>query len=74
MQIRCAIATYALIAILNKELQLKVSLYTRPQSLSDSVFEKHRFHAPCGQTSSHTLLHFPNQLILFDIKPDTTAS
>ena len=39
-QIWCAIATYVLIAIVKKELQLKISLYTCLQILSVSVFEK----------------------------------
>ncbi len=39
-QIWCAIATYVLIAIAKKELQLKSSLYTCLQILSVSVFEK----------------------------------
>ena len=39
-QIWCAVATYVLIAIVKKELQLKVSLYTFVQILSVSIFEK----------------------------------
>ena len=39
-QVWCAIATYVLIAIVKKELQLKSSLYTCLQILSVSVFEK----------------------------------
>ena len=39
-QIWCAIATYVLIAIIKKELQLGASLYTLLQILSVSVFEK----------------------------------
>ena len=39
-QLWCAIATYVLIAIVKKELQLKASLYTCLQILSVSVFEK----------------------------------
>jgi hypothetical protein len=39
-QIWCAIATYALIAIIEKELQLDASLYTCLQILSVSAFEK----------------------------------
>lgn len=39
-QIWCAVATYVLIAIVKKELQLKASLYTCLQILSVSVFEK----------------------------------
>ena len=39
-QIWCAIATYVLIAIIKKELQLKASLYTLLQILSVSTFAK----------------------------------
>ena len=39
-QIWCAVATYVLIAIVKKELQLEPSLYTLLQILSVSVFEK----------------------------------
>ena len=39
-QVWCAIATYVLIAIVKKELQLDASLYTCLQILSVSVFEK----------------------------------
>ena len=39
-QIWCAVATYVLIAIVKKELQLNASLYTLLQILSVSVFEK----------------------------------
>ena len=39
-RVGCAIATYVLIAIVKKELQLKSSLYTFLQILSVSVFEK----------------------------------
>src|SRR5450759_3341521 len=39
-QIWCAVATYVLIAIVKKELQLDASLYTLLQILSVSVFEK----------------------------------
>ena len=39
-QIWCAICTYVLIAIVKKELHLNSSLYTCPQILSVSVFEK----------------------------------
>lgn len=39
-QIWCAVATYVLIAIVKKELQLNASLYTLLQVLSVSVFEK----------------------------------
>ena len=45
-QVWCAIATYVLIAIVKKELQLESSLYTCLQILSVSVFEK--THISCA--------------------------
>ncbi len=39
-QVWCAVATYVLIAIVKKELQIDASLYTCLQILSVSVFEK----------------------------------
>lgn len=39
-QVRCAVVTYVLIAIVKKRLQLAASLYTCLQILSVSVFEK----------------------------------
>ena len=39
-QVWCAVATYVLIAIVTKELQLRASLYTCLQVLSVSVFER----------------------------------
>ena len=57
-----------------KKLRFNVSLYTCLQFLSASVFEKTRISCALQQAISHTLLHYHgNQLILFDIKPDTTA-
>ena len=41
-QIWCAVATYVLIAIVKKELQIDASLYTLLQILSVSVFEKNQ--------------------------------
>jgi len=66
-QIWCAVATYVLIAIVKKELNLDASLYTCLQILSVSIFEKTEISCalqPCLpqnliQTSS-------NQLNLFD--------
>ena len=40
MQIWCAIATYVLIAIVKKQLQLESSLYTCLQIQTESVFVK----------------------------------
>ena len=66
-QIWCAVATYVLIAIVKKELQINASLYTLLQILSVSVFEKSQLqHALQGvvyitETDSAT-----NQLNLFN--------
>jgi hypothetical protein len=66
-QIWCAVATYVLIAILKKELQLDASLYTCLQILSVSVFEKTEiscaFQPDRPQREVGT---GANQLILFD--------
>jgi hypothetical protein len=66
-QIWCAVATYVLIAIVKKELQLNASLYTLLQILSVSVFEK----TPLSQAFAGSSLipeqnDFANQLNLFD--------
>lgn len=66
-QIWCAVATYVLIAIVKKELQLDASLYTLLQILSVSVFEKtllSQAFAGSILISEHT--DFSNQLNLFD--------
>ncbi len=66
-QIWCAIATYVLIAIVKKELQLDASLYTCLQILSVSVFEKAQLLSALQparlQTGQGTT---NNQLNLFD--------
>ncbi len=65
-QIWCAVATYVLIAIVKKELQLEASLYNLLQILSVSVFEKNEL-ASALQLSS-ALPETPlgaNQLNLF---------
>ena len=67
-QIWCAVATYVLIAIIKRELQLKASLYTVLQIISVSAFEKTRL----SQAFSDVLLSqeqavLANQLNLFDI-------
>ena len=65
-QVWCAIATYVLIAIVKKELQLDASLYTCLQSLSVSVFEKTQI--PCALQADDYKNQSPltaNQLILF---------
>jgi Domain of unknown function (DUF4372)/Transposase DDE domain len=66
-QVWCAVATYVLIAIVKKELQLDASLYTLLQILSVSVFEKTplvQAFAGSGQISKQA--DFYNQLNLFD--------
>jgi hypothetical protein len=66
-QIWCAVATYVLIAIVKKELQLDASLYSLLQILSVSVFEKtllSQAFAGSGQFPEQT--DFANQLNLFD--------
>ena len=66
-QIWCAIATYVLIAIVKKELQLKISLYTCLQILSVSVFEKTQVSCALrGDDYESNPLPCANQLILFD--------
>jgi transposase len=67
-QVWCAVATYVLIAIVKKELQLDASLYTCLQILSVSVFEKTEIS--CALQTDHPQAEPPNdahQLILFNI-------
>lgn len=66
-QVWCAVATYVLIAIVKKELQLDASLYTCLQILSVSVFEKTEIS--CALQTNHPPAEPPNdahQLILFN--------
>ena len=66
-QIWCAVATYVLIAIIKKELQLDASLYTLLQILSVSVFEKTQLsQAFSGSGQFSEQAYFANQLNLFD--------
>jgi hypothetical protein len=66
-QIWCAVATYVLIAIVTKELQLDVSLYTCLQILSVSIFEKTKISCALQPDRSQREIATPaNQLILFD--------
>ena len=66
-QVWCAVATYVLIAIVKKELQLDASLYTCLQILSVSVFEKTQISCALQADASQTeLLDAANQLNLFD--------
>ena len=66
-QIWCAVATYVLIAIVKKELQLEASLYTCLQILSVSVFEKTEVSCALQPNRSQpSPLIAANQLTLFD--------
>jgi len=66
-QIWCAVATYVLIAIVKKELQLNASLYTCLQILSVSLFEKTELSCGLQPDRSQREVATPaNQLILFD--------
>jgi len=67
-QIWCAVATYVLIAIVKKELQLDASLYTCLQILSASIFEKTEIS--CARQPERANPEPPiaaDQLILFDL-------
>jgi hypothetical protein len=66
-QIWCAVATYVLIAIVKKELQVNASLYTCLQILSVSIFEKTELlWALQPDKSQREVDASANQLILFD--------
>ena len=66
-QIWCAVATYVLIAIVKKELQLNASLYTCLQILSVSIFEKTELSCALQpDKSQREVATLANQLILFD--------
>jgi len=66
-QIWCAVATYVLIAIVKKKLQLDASLYTCLQILSVSIFEKTEISCALQPDRSQREIATPaNQLILFD--------
>jgi len=67
-QIWCAVATYVLIAIVKKELNLDASLYTCLQILSVSIFEKTEISCALQPSLNRTdQPDFANQLNLFDI-------
>jgi hypothetical protein len=66
-QIWCAVATYVLISIVKKELQLNASLYTCLQILSVSIFEKTELSCALQpDISQREIDTAANQLILFD--------
>jgi len=65
-QVWCAVATYVLIAIVRKQLQLDASLYTCLQILSVSLFEKTELSCALQPDDSQTNHpHDANQLNLF---------
>lgn len=67
-QVWCAVATYVLIAIVKKELQLDASLYTCLQILSVSVFEKTQLSSALQADATDVgELDLANQLNLFEI-------
>jgi hypothetical protein len=67
-QIWCAVATYVLIAIARKQLQLDASLYTCLQILSVSVFEKTKLsQALQADAEVPDSGEIGNQLMLFTI-------
>jgi hypothetical protein len=67
-QIWCAVATYVLIAIVKKELQINASLYSLLQILSVSVFEKTQLsQAFAGSAQLPEQTGSYNQLNLYDI-------
>lgn len=66
-QIWCAVATYVLVAIVKKELQIDASLYTLLQILSVSVFEKTQLsQAFAGGSYIPEQSDLTNQLNLLD--------
>ena len=67
-QIWCAVATYVLIAIVKRNLQLEASLYTLLQIISVSVFEKTQLlQAFSGTLPNNEYVDTGNQLNLFNI-------
>ncbi len=67
-QVWCAVATYVLIAIVKKELQLDASLYTLLQIISVTIFEKMPLQQALTETAHHSNdLVNPNQLILLGV-------
>ena len=66
-QVWCAVATYVLIAIVRKELQLDASVYTCLQILSVSIFEKTEVSCALQTDLSPSgVVDLANQLNLFD--------
>ena len=66
-QVWCAVATYVLIAIVKKELQLDAPLYSCLQILSVSVFEKTQLSCALQPDPSQSdPINEANQLNLFN--------
>lgn len=66
-QVWCAVATYVLIAIVRKELQIDASMYTCLQILSVSVFEKTQLSCAFpGDESTTEQSDDAKQLMLFN--------
>lgn len=53
-QVWCAVATYALIAVVRKELGIEASMYTMLQVLSVSIFEKNELRSAFAVEEPHT--------------------
>ena len=67
-QIWIAIATYVLIAIIRKQLRLKISLYTLLQILSVTAFENTPILRAClNRPEQEQTEQNPNQLMLFEL-------
>jgi hypothetical protein len=66
-QIWCSVATYVLITIVKKNLQLGASLYTCLQILSVSIFQKTEISCALQpDRSQREIVSSANRLILFD--------
>jgi hypothetical protein len=72
-QIWIAVSVYVLVAIIRKQLVLEASLYQILQILSVTLFEKTPIlRALQASDSEIELLDSANQLILFEIYPDSS--
>jgi hypothetical protein len=72
-QIWIAVSVYVLVAIVRKRLGLESSLYQILQILSVTLFEKTPLlQALQPSDSRENLLHSANQLVLFDLEPDSS--
>ena len=74
-QIWIAVSVYVLVAIIRKRLGLEGSLYQIPQILSVTLFEKTPIlWALQPSESQQNLLDSDNQLMLFDLEPDSSGA